>query len=1726
MSVRATNRRRRGLALVIVLVVLMLLLVMATPFLLMARNADSASGEIADRAEARIALDTAGRHVRAVLAESHSGADRTPYWDTREELRVENDFDPGFLDANDPNGVQWDAAVEDVAAKIDLNSCPPHVLANAMGVAKRFVEPVAADAKTLKLNSVAGLRPEGFLWANGELVQYTKIVESELVQFTRGVLGPPQGQDWRGGPRPPDTHAVGTPVLDQRAFALPLWRAASEDGELRRFESLEELRQAGEFVLAHLLAPKEGRLPELGADELRPLFDLGSVHGGACAGAVWQHPARITTPIEGRRDGKLRLDYLRWVNPGATVRITDGTNTELAIVQAVTQGGEVVLDKVLQNDYAAYRAELSVLARRPVNLNTASKAVLETLFTNLQRAGRTTRVLRDEAEVMARLVIESRPLEGFEDFLRRVILPACGLEKLPADAPFVPESLASGQALITSEKAFLIYRNGLNANDAGLVFSTMPYCFTTRDVYELELRASVNALSGVERARAVRDEVAIVVPQRELLRVWGRQEDFDEELRLSADAPWWMTGPNATTRWEGGAPTPSRLWAHAGTAEGQPYFPGVTDTSGFQDRESPPTPEHVFASRETTAWAQLWPSRKDEMGQRQNRVLHFDHETRDLEGRHLPDQPIRRPTNDPQLQWTDAQGPGGRPPLCRPLSLELWVKPRTFDAARYLDVMGASQEIDRVSLLVEGQDLVLRVLDGVGDHPATPFKEVGEVRYELARGAGPGLPADVWNHVALDVRGNRPSQMDLFVNGLVHGVRRPGLTRLTASVGQSVAEIPVESVEGFPPQCCVRIGNELIEVLVENGGMRATRQETGKLAGFGGRTAREQFTTTDTTAAATYPDATAFPVNLGGISTNHETGTTVELYGYSAPIASRVPMGRSTLASELGPWRVAKAIGVVGASTPQGDPIVLLGAFGPFTLGNGIEGQSNPTGLVLASADDSTQAASAFMSAFHTGGGYAALVQWANTGQVRQTVPGAPLGGVEIIRYSGWSGTTLNIAQRGIAPSELPTLGVDPQDWLRNLLDTTGGGMRRAFVTNYQTFFTQFNAQINASTYVVPISLAVPGAAAADYHPNDGQSHVAQITHTDDVENTEWVRYDDFIQAQGQLVRSSPKALRWLFNVLTGRDAPPNYQPPTPGGGGGGNPGGGGGPVGQGNVLEQRSAKLASAAPAAAQYTPNWEPRLGKTENQDFPLSDAAASRFQVRGVFGTFTHRHVAGLRILPVFSVFERGIAGGRPGSLDAAFLVGANSDHPGWPVRVHHVHRPSPLNVFAWWEQQQGSSVATRANPPTDPPDDSNAQEVELLPYIFVGLQEPAPEPLTPGTANTSGNAPIYDTREIVRLVAYPSGELPRQVTQAAVGGNADGRGGAVPDAIVDEIVFGDAEKFDVAIGSTKPFHGADLILDGAPLSEEDLTVRVLPKAVRIAGFDYFLDYEFLRELPEDAGLLRIGDEVVAYDQRDPGQGTFQLCSNGRGLLGSRPQRHEAYQPVSFLEHFTVSFLANGVGPSDALLTLANAEEFPAQGLVLVGDELIHYTRLEGAGLGMPRGSSAPGAKDAQGEGLFRGRFGTTPAAHSAGEAVILFPFRYWDRWAPRADASELAYFGFSHAQPAAFWNTFFFQTEDTDAARIGVLARTDPDVPWDADPETGRGLSLHWSGDDEGKPWSLGRQSDRADWRVFVIWSPGAFDVRTGMPHGWRQTPRLKLLGASYFAPSLTLRSVQR
>jgi hypothetical protein len=485
------------------------------------------------------------------------------------------------------------------------------------------------------------------------------------------------------------------------------------------------------------------------------------------------------------------------------------------------------------------------------------------------------------------------------------------------------------------------------------------------------------------------------------------------------------------------------------------------------------------------------------------------------------------------------------------------------------------------------------------------------------------------------------------------------------------------------------------------------------------------------------------------------------------------------------------------------------------------------------------------------------------------------------------------------------------------------------------------------------------------------------------------------------------------------------------------------------------------------------------------------------------------------------------GQPGVDDAVFFVEANTQLLGNPALVQRAYRPRQYRTYAWTQTTPAQMVPTDAgNGFVDFPGSANPIDTEC---VYVGLRHelPVPYPFDPIAAGNAGATVLPDIRERYRMTKHPSGERPRVVTQLSIGGAlVQSPSGVVPSALVDELCFGGAVFARNAPGLASPSgQGASFLLT-TELADTGTDFFVAPKAIRLPSDLHGTNYEFLTELPEDAGLLQLGEEILCYDTRTTNSGQIQIANAGRGLLGTRTQPHHAHETAVFLEDFVVSVLDGALSATASEIQLASSQDFPGEGLVLIEDELIHYTHLEGNALAMPRASSVAGKQDRKGGPLFRGRFGSLPAAHASGTPVILFPFRYWDRWADRADAPELAHFDLGLDQPSAWWESCFFKKTDVEGAQIGVLESHDPEAPWDADPDTDRRLVLRWKGDQEGAPHDIGLQSDGIRWRVFVKYAPDAFDPKASMRHGWRQTPRLEHLGAFYYAPDAVLRSVER
>lgn len=1710
-----------GFAIVTVLMVLLGLLVLSAPFLMTARNASRASSNLSDQAQKRLALDSAVRRALGRLGDSHPAIDGTPYFDGVDEISVDNAFPEGFWNASNPNGVMWDVDVHDVAARIDLNSANPQVFANMMKLAGRLTEDVTGKDVRLPISGSREFDPKGFVVIGGELIGYQAVDGGELQECVRGLAAPvdEEGKFLPCGPRPPQSHGFGTPVLDQRCFAPVIWRTMTPDGTLRGFDATEQVRDASNFALAGSMGDKN----------LAQLRRMGTVYGGLRAGARWSRAVRVTNSIQGGQDCGLRVEGGRYFNEGCTVQISDGQRTEIAIVQRVTGAG-IQLDNSLVNDYAPYTSWVRVLIKRPVNINIASREVLIALFANLQRRRINSRITGREAEDLADAVIESRPFEGLEDFARRIVLPAAGLEVLPGDAPAIPEALAGDSSILDSpQDAMALLVNAINANDSSLSFSTMPFSFVSRDVYELDARAMVNAQSGIARASATRNQVSMVVPQRELLQLWTRQEDFEEMLRLDREAPGWASGPHALVRPDGRENPPSRFWAHMGTYAGAPYVDGLTRLQNV-DPSSPPSAERVFASREQdpVGFMQLWASRVEESGRRQGRMLHFDHETREPEGRYLPDQTILRAARDGVVGYVDqgANGLATGSGLLRPIEFSGWFQPRSLRDGVLFDVGSNSLEADRVTLRLEGGDLVLRVMDGAADHPDSVFDEFGEVRFAVAAGEGPGLQVNTWSHVHLEVTGNRPDQMHLAIDGQTFGVRTPGLTHLTAPLAGDQSTIQVESTDGFPARCTIRIADEVIEVEVTGSTtFTASPTVTGANASYGGRLARE----------FVVPQGNGQPALNQGLAsriTDHGAMTPVQLYGYSNPVSDNVPAGEAALGGQLGLFSAGIVTEVEVPGTSQtGEPISIEIQGGQLQLGLGIEGyNSEAVSITLAPAELGVTPEQ-LMSGFNASGGYALLMQGGtqNTFQVpidpsdpsagTQTIPASnlrtvqnsPVFGWEIIRYASVQGMTLTLAPNGRG---------DTHGWQNPGAEQAPE--RRAFVTQWTLPVSgggQFPVpgDLEWSPMVIPISVFAPGADAnLSFLPAaDGFSELAQITHLDQAELTEWVRYDEI--RNGHLVRNSEVALREAQRVAFPSRARRVNVGQQPGGGGGGIP------PAPTALAATPGAPPSPAAPASQQASGSyWVDDLGQWEEsyETRPISKTIASHLQFRGALGTYIHTHPNGTPVLPVFRIRGGGPDRGHPGRLDEAFLMSTDPQEPSWPVIVHYARQPSLAHeTYDFQIDPMDPTQATFAAVSNGVAPQVGIRQGD----IYVGLQQRAPVPIIGNQSAQSQGLNTLDTRLVARLVKFPSGELPRSASVVTVGSSV--RATEIPDAIVDELLFGSTD-FGTQTGFGADTRGGHFVLS-QPLTIGADTFEVARSSLRIPDSIYSeAGNDMLNHLPDDAGLMRIGNEIVCYDTLSPGTGVLVLAPGGRGLLGTEELNHERTEGMAFLDSWVVTQLSGAVAAGDGQLSIEDSEGFPEAGTVLVGDELIHYTRLRSGRLEMPLTSREPGRNDEGGTGLFRGRYGTRPQSHAIGTPVILFPFRYWDRWAEQADQPELHYMGISVDQPGAFHLGMFWDEEVSNSglSEIAVLQRTRPEIPWDADPEETEGLDIIWDATSGGDFNPINVQTDRVEWRVFVNYSDGAFDSQFGLSHGWKETPRLRTFGATYLGPNMSWRRI--
>jgi hypothetical protein len=297
------------------------------------------------------------------------------------------------------------------------------------------------------------------------------------------------------------------------------------------------------------------------------------------------------------------------------------------------------------------------------------------------------------------------------------------------------------------------------------------------------------------------------------------------------------------------------------------------------------------------------------------------------------------------------------------------------------------------------------------------------------------------------------------------------------------------------------------------------------------------------------------------------------------------------------------------------------------------------------------------------------------------------------------------------------------------------------------------------------------------------------------------------------------------------------------------------------------------------------------------------------------------------------------------------------------------------------------------------------------------------------------------------------------------------------------------------------------------------------LELFGFGPLVGGDMTAEYPVQGGLVAIDGEILAFQSHENGR--FQVARNGRGLLHTETRAHDEGSVVHFLTHVPAAILTEGLNTLDHQVVVQDMGNLPRGGgtLLVAGQELLHYTWSRGRTvLEMPRWFEE-GREDIEGRGLFRARFGTEAVGAEIGEAVILFPFRYWDRHHDQADDPEMAYFQLTYSGSApVLFTEFTWQEEVYPDVDLHCLLRVDDKGSFAGDPEQNPDLLLFTDGEEEDQPLQLFRQGTSLAARFYTVYRRGAFDTVDFLAHGWKSAPLVNWVLVGYEGESRVLEEV--
>ncbi len=1604
-----------GAALVIVLLSLALLFALGVPFLFASRVRSDSSNEAIFRVQARVAVQSASNYIALEHANTHPSLDASPLYDSASE------WDGSSLGPLPQSlGAGFDRSRESWGVEIENMQSKISLATAPTMLLQNVVHPCFLTGDVSHADSqLAVTSTAGFPDSGMLLISGAWVVYGDKNSNTflkvEGDLDPPEDVDTT-------RFREGRFVADPRVQTITL-----SNIDVDGFSPPEFYADALEFDFGN----PDNLLPQSDRDYLQELSCLSS---GVYGAAWWQPGSFMNREIDLEQPDIISIDSKLIVNAGTFVRLENYYGDSFESLVMASGGGNMQLASPVPEGFTAFNTRVMPMSREPVDINACRPEVLQALFTGLQfrvmgvvssysYTGNRSRdwVTPAEATRITERVLQQRPLHGPDDLWEKVLRPL------------------AIEGAITDVDSWVVYLNGVDPNHAWLRQSTTGYGYRAGLKFEQRVNAAVRSRLGRTLARSSADQVLYVAPPGQLLELAHSQLRFEDYAS-------WQRGMHGVST------LPSDLGSYATpfadtAASISKRFGIIQDLARTQPDEEP----EVSAIIPT-------PAREADRAPYGGRGIteHFDYTESPLGYEVDSHGPLFTTTGD----WGVGDGVTSNND---PLHIQGWFFANSVADSTLFDYTSDYTDRNRITATFEQGELIVRCYGTHGED----FFDIDSQNECITVHIDPSEydVAGRWFHLSVLLRNESARGFQVCLDGVPRG-DIDGFTHLTQPVaahtpGSASNDIYVESTAGFPRRGVIRIGNEVIEYSSKTDTSFVTQRDPNLY--IGGRAARES---TDVLALT--------------LDSSHPMGAGVEIYGYSSILLGDIPPGGSVLSGDVGPWSIATCVTGI-------EDIITIRELGvnPFPLGTGIS--STYIGDIELVAAEQAPTDIYFAEAFQSDGGYALMWQGSAVG-LTWGIDGSRLiniddqsriAGMEVIRYSGRTDSTITISERNVVTPGLesaPDGVVDP-------IGTT-------FIMEFEDYITIGSAGLSANesiphnVYIMPISVRASGASDFTYAQpvTPEQSSFVQLAATGNPGSTEWVRYDNIVE--GNFLRDNYAALIAVIILISSEDTVD---------------GGPGGPPNNGPSSDAAPPADDSSTTSQDPYaeTPLYalRPVIGEPEDKD-EFIDFLADVFSFRGVNGTFDHAHQAGEKAIPVFKTLR---------SFGSANLYAA----PGYGF-VGRLDRVAIMQAGEvadplWFEVQWATTQ--RLNDGGDP----------IATYVafseFPGLPFLGPD-LTALSQSMAG----LDLRNFNRIVKYPNHERPQSLTSLNLGVDSSGAGNSF-SGFIDEFAVHSVGGF----GSPTDFFAC-----GSFYLDEDLEEGTETFA-QVNAFDFSLNNyrvsipnavagDYLSQLPP-SGILDIDGERIGYSSIDATTGQINIAVNGRGMHGTERHGHSSGARVRIVDGRMATALNSDLESSSYNLELEDSSVLPQYGMLLIDDELLFAPmRGRGSQLAMPRLRERVGEQ--AGGGTLRGRFGTAVGSHSAGTIAYNFPTRWLDLYAPQSNSGLGSWYQFSMTQPNAFWRGVGYQVDSGgSSAQVKLLVRSG-EADFEDDPRTTHHLELFNEGfTDTGDLLPLNILSDHIDFRFMFDWQPGAFNAVDFSSTGWTRAPRIRQIMVDYLAETI-------